>query len=52
MESIHYPDTFVYDCCYCGKKMKTKRARDWHVQSAHKDLNVKGITSVKNFSLI
>jgi hypothetical protein len=49
VESIHFPDSFVYDCEYCDKKMKTKKQRDWHMGKEHKGLNIKGITSVKNY---
>ena len=50
VESIHYPDAFVYDCQFCGKTMRTKKARDWHMSKNHKDLNIKGITSVTKYS--
>lgn len=46
VESIHYPNAFVYHCQFCGKTLKTKKARDWHMSKNHKDLNIKGITSV------
>ena len=46
VESIHYPNAFVYNCQFCGKTLKTKKARDWHMSKNHKDLNIKGITSV------
>ena len=50
VESIHYPDAFVYKCQFCGETMKTKRARDWHMSKNHKDFNIKGITSVTKCS--
>ena len=46
VESIHYPNAFAYNCQFCGKTLKTKKARDWHMSKNHKDLNIKGITSV------
>ena len=50
VESIHYPDAFAYDCQFCDKTLKTKKARDWHMSNNHKDLNIKGITSVTKYS--
>ena len=38
VESIHFPDLFVYECRVCAKKLKTKKSLDWHMSSAHRDL--------------
>jgi len=47
VESIHFPNMFQYDCQFCDKKLKTKKSKDWHMGSVHKDIHVKGKTSIK-----
>jgi len=37
VESIHFPDMFTYNCDYCHKQFKTKKSKDWHLTSSHKD---------------
>ena len=37
VESIHFPDLFIYECRACAKKLKTKKSLDWHMSSAHRD---------------
>ena len=46
VESIHFPNAFEYDCPFREKKLKTKKSKDWHMGSAHKDINIRGKTKM------
>ena len=38
VESIHFPDSFIYECDYCGKELNSKKAKINHVYNVHKNL--------------
>merc|ERR1712142_794830 len=39
VESKHFPNTWQYDCKYCGNISKTKKALDIHMSVKHKNEN-------------
>ena len=36
VESIHYPNTFVYNCPHCDRIVNTRKALQVHVSKEHK----------------
>ena len=39
VESVHFPNSFVYSCKYCLAEFYSKNARNVHVSRNHKNLN-------------
>merc|ERR1712226_380894 len=37
VESVHFPNSFLYECIYCGKQFSSKNARNVHVSRNHKE---------------
>jgi len=45
VESIHFPNTFVYSCTVCDKTFNSKNTRNVHITRIHNKKN----TSIENF---
>eukprot|EP00088_Acartia_fossae_P011024 TRINITY_DN15516_c0_g1_i1.p2 TRINITY_DN15516_c0_g1~~TRINITY_DN15516_c0_g1_i1.p2 ORF type:complete len:113 (+),score=39.35 TRINITY_DN15516_c0_g1_i1:2-340(+) len=37
MESVHFPDQFVYHCEFCGKEFSNRNKKKKHLQQWHKE---------------